>query len=282
MNNPALEEAIKDLAALSADMPQTDLERPWQWGSYDEGIRFAFFRITEELRDLAVRVRQARMEAGRPLSQAQAILGDYHAAYLDLNAAVLGLDEAGLNTPPAEGEWPVRRAIAHILNADLGFYVVASYALARHRSADGRPERISESVWEPMIGMNDAQETALYESSAADLLAYFDGHHRKVVDEFSAITDGELELASYYWEEEPYPLRFRLHRFASHLRQHTIQIDKTIAAIQRLPGEPVRLMRMVEAALADAETARLGAGDCGADLAARSAEHIAGWIRQIR
>ena len=125
MSDLTLEAVVKDLAALAVQMSPADLELPWKWGSYDsEGVRFAFFRIAEELRTLAVRVRQARLAAGRPLTQAQNILAYYHAAYRDLNAAVLGLDEAGFTAPPAEGEWPVRRALAHILNADMGFYVV--------------------------------------------------------------------------------------------------------------------------------------------------------------
>ncbi len=50
------------------------------------------------------------------------------------------------------------------------------------------------------------------------------------------------------------PLRFRLHRFEEHLRQHTIQLDKTLVAIDRVPTEAQRLVRNIYNALADVET----------------------------
>jgi hypothetical protein len=49
------------------------------------------------------------------------------------------------------------------------------------------------------------------------------------------------------------PLRFRLHRFEEHLRQHTIQIDKTLVGIGKPPTEAHRLVRNVYNALADVE-----------------------------
>src|SRR5512146_80830 len=206
MSDLALDLVVNELAALAVPMSPTGLELPWQWGSYDsEGVRFAFFRIAEELRTLAVRVRAARLAAGLPLTQAQNILADHHAAYLDLNAAVFGLDEAGFTTPPSEGEWPVRRALAHILHADMGFFAVVSYALARHRTRDGRPERIPDEAWEPILGLNDAQETALMASPAPDLLSFYAAFHARTLAEFAALTDAELALDSYYWEDEPYP-----------------------------------------------------------------------------
>jgi hypothetical protein len=50
------------------------------------------------------------------------------------------------------------------------------------------------------------------------------------------------------------PIRFRMHRFEGHLRQHTIQLDKTLAVI-RPPTEAHRLVRNIYNALADVETA---------------------------
>src|SRR3712207_6856353 len=41
------------------------------------------------------------------------------------------------------------------------------------------------------------------------------------------------------------PLRFRLHRFDSHLRQHTIQAGKTLEGIGRAPSEAKRLLQLI-------------------------------------
>jgi hypothetical protein len=50
------------------------------------------------------------------------------------------------------------------------------------------------------------------------------------------------------------PIRFRLHRFEEHLRQHTIQLDKTLAGIGRPPTEAYRLVRNIYNVLADVES----------------------------
>ena len=62
----------------------------------------------------------------------------------------------------------------------------------------------------------------------------------------------ELALPSMYWEEYQLSLRFRLHRFDSHLRQHTVQVDKALVEIGQAPTEARRLLRLIYAALAAA------------------------------
>jgi hypothetical protein len=68
------------------------------------------------------------------------------------------------------------------------------------------------------------------------------------------------------------PIRFRLHRFEEHLRQHTIQLDKTLAAI-RPPTEAHRLVRNIYNALADVESSDEPAVDLRAKTAATISEH---------
>jgi len=283
MSEPVFVDTVRALTDLACKISDVDLEKTWVWGSYDEeGLRFVFFRALEEFRTLFVRLAQARTAARRPPSTAQRILAQYHAAYRDYEAAITGLDEIGFTAPPAEGEWPVQRAMAHILGADMGFYVVTRYALERHRSGDGRPERFEDVVYEAYLEIDDERYTALMQRPAGDLLAYHADLHRRILSEFGQISDQEIDLDAYYWEHEPYSLRFRLGRLESHLRQHTIQIDKTLAEIGRLPGEPLRLLRMVYAALAEAEGVRLGAEDIGGALMAETSKKLAGWISEVR
>jgi len=68
------------------------------------------------------------------------------------------------------------------------------------------------------------------------------------------------------------PLRFRLHRFEEHLRQHTIQLDKTLVGIGRPSSEAHRLIRNIHNALADVETERASAEDLRAGAASVIAE----------
>jgi hypothetical protein len=281
MSDTTLIDSVHSLRGMAIKMDEAVLEKPWEWSSYDEGVRFVFFRALEEFRSLAVRLAQARVAVGQAPSQAQRILAQYHAAYRDFEGAVTGLDEAAFTQPPAQGEWPVQRAMAHIVGADMGFYVVVRYALEYHRSGDGRPERFDDAVYDAYLGMNEARYEELMNRPADGLLAYYEILHQRILTEFSLIGDDEIDLPANYWEKETHPLRFRLGRFESHLRQHTIQIDKTLAALGRLPGEPLRLVRMVYAALAEAEGARLGAPDIGTGLVTETAGEISGWVGEI-
>jgi hypothetical protein len=254
--------AVGQFAAVTQAVADPDLDREWAWGDYDsEGVRFAFFRTYEELRELAASTAASRSPR---LSPAQRILAQYHAAYRDLEAALLDLSPAAAIQAPAEGEWPVRKTVAHIVGAELGFYGVVKWALERHRTGDGRPAEIPDEAWDDLVGETEESFQAMTEGSLDSLRAYHAVLHSQVLDEFAGIGDQELALPSRYWEGTAMSLRFRLHRFDSHLRQHTVQIDKTRQAIAGPPSEARRLLRLVYGALAEAEAATLGAWQAGA------------------
>ncbi len=257
-SNP-LTQSIEQFARHLAALPDASLDRPWGWQSYDsEGVRFAFFRTYEDLRDLAARLAQQRARSDRPLTEAEHILAQYHTAYRNLRAALLGLTVEQMQQPPAEKEWPVRGALAHLLGADIGFYVVMRFALDRLRGGETEPARPTEEDWSRISGLDEPGFEALMRGPLDDLLAYFDRQHAGVIETFATLGAEELDAPSLYWEDEPYSLRFRLHRFDSHMRQHTIQIDKTLAALGLLPTETRRLLRLIYAALAEVEGTLIG------------------------
>ncbi len=282
MSTTNLTRAVEQFAALTQDLPDSALQRAWAWGAYDEeGVRFAFFRTYEELRELAAKTAAERLAQGRPASDAQRILARYHEAHRDLQAALLGLGADDANRAPAEGEWPVRRVVAHIVSADLGFYGVTRYALDRHRSGDRRPAEIPDEAWDAILGQDEATIDAILDGPWADLLSYHEAFHQRVLRELADLSEEELATPSIYWEGYPLSLRFRLHRFDSHLRQHIVQIDKTLTSLELLPGEAKRLLRLIYAAWAEAEAAALGAWDAGTDLRHNAAAIIAARTEEI-
>lgn len=269
MLNQALTSALDGLIALTLNLPDAALDISWGWRDYnEEGIRFAFFRTYEELLDLSLALAALRTQTV-PLTPAQRILGQYHAAYLDLRALCLGVSDELATRPPADEEWPAQNALAHLVGADLGFYGVLTFALEKHRAGTWSPaDKITDPDWDRMIGLTEAQYEAFLKQPFA---ALENGHrewHLRILRELSTITEEELALPSTYWEKDPLPLRFRLGRFASHLRQHTIQIEKTLCAVAPLPNEAHRLHRLLHAALADVDAALLGTdpnqGPCAA------------------
>jgi uncharacterized damage-inducible protein DinB len=255
MLDTTLAHAVENFAALMLPLSEKDLERDWVWKDHDEeGIRFAFFVTLQELRHLAVTLSTLRPTP----TPAQHILSQYHAAYMDLQAALLGLSAEDEDKAPAEGEWSVRRAYAHILGADIGFTSVVRYALEGHRAGAWKRERMSDEDELRIIGMTEAEYETLTGGPLEGMLAYHRRFHAEIINEFSRISDEELDLPSTFWEETRFPIRHRLHRYEAHFTQHTIQIDKTLAAIGQAPSESKRLIRKLYAALAEAEGLMIG------------------------
>lgn len=260
MLNPSLTTALASLTTLTLNLPDTALDISWGWRDYTgEGIRFAFFRTYEELLDLALQLQTERAQT-YPLTTAQHILGQYHAAYLDLCALCLGLSDTTAARPPEEGEWSVRDALSHIVGADLGFYGVLTFALEKHRAgAWSSDEKIADADWDRMFDMTEVQYDDFLKSPFNALQTGHRAWHAHILGDFSTITDAELALPARFWEKERMPIGFRLGRFTSHMRQHTIQIEKTLHAISSPPNEARRLLRLLSTALAEVDAALLGA-----------------------
>ena len=279
MNHPALTKAITDFTELMLPFSETDLERQWIWKDHDEeGIRFAFFVTQQELRHLAATLASLRPKP----TVAQHVLSQYHAAYMDLQAAILGVSNEAAERAPAEGEWPVKRTYAHIFGTDINFSIVVRYALEKHRSATWTPEKYSDAEADRLAGISDEDYLALTGGPLDTMVAYHRGMHARLLDEFRSIIDAELDLPSTFWEETRFPIRHRLHRYEAHFTQHTIQIDKTLVAIGQGPTESKRLLRKIYAALAEVEGFLIGAEKIDDAAILTTASSISERVNEIR
>ena len=102
-----------------------------------------FFECTEDLRDVAARIAAWRTRQARPVTEVEHILGQYIIAYQDMKAVLLGMDDRLALQAPAEGEWPLRTILLHILKAQRSFFAICSYALGRARLRDDKPPGMS-------------------------------------------------------------------------------------------------------------------------------------------
>jgi uncharacterized damage-inducible protein DinB len=260
---------------LVKNLPDAELEREWAWGSYkSEGIRFAYFRNYEDLRQLAVQIEHVRAESDRPISDAERILSGYHTAYRDLQAVLSGVEGSLIEEPPSDGEWSIRRTYAHIVGADMGFYVAIKFALDRCHQGEDPLVEIDDETWLNIIGMEDEEVDARMSEPLPGLLAFHKELHVRILNEFAGITDQELEVHAKFWEEETYSLHFRLQRFDAHMRQHTIQIEKTLRALDHTPSESQRLLGLIFAALAQVEGILIGEKDEYLELLSAAAVRI--------
>jgi hypothetical protein len=262
-----LPDAVRKFTLFSHSIPDRDLEAPWSWGDYDEGIRFAFFRTYEQLREMAARLATQRArEIGAP-SEAQQILAQFNAAYWDLEGALIGVNNDMAQIQPAPGEWTVFETIGHIVDADLGFLAINQYGLSQVRAGKEQPDEISDDEFRKLKSSQPLQ-AALEQQSLLSLMDFYQGQKQRIIDAFSDVNDRELDARIWFWENEPMSLRFRLHRFDSHLRQHTIQVQKTLISLRSEKTEAHRLLGLIYAALAELEGTLIGAADLGtAELA---------------
>lgn len=216
-------------------------------------------RTYENLLTLADTVQAARLASGQPMSLAQRALGCYHAAFRDLQAVLVGVGDALAGTAPVEGEWPLREVLLHVVRAERSFFGVIAYALERARSDQDLPLEIPDDVWDG-YWVGDTFEEMRASAPLSGLLRYYAGLHERILAHFATITADELQAPSVFWESGPMTVRFRLYRFDSHLRQHTVQSEKALVAQGWLPTEARPLLRLIYGALARVEAATLGAG----------------------
>src|SRR5581483_2658090 len=249
MTSTDLAQAVFAFAQATHGLADPDLERDYAWRYHDEeGLRFALIGTYHELRDLAATTAAERAAYGRPPTIAQRVLAQYHAAYRDLQAVLLGTDHALATRAPAPGEWPVWVAIWHVVEAEQSFYPRCRYAadqlaagvdpqvmspeekwalLAEEPATD--PARLLSLVYgDPAPSLAEADEApipAAPHATFAEFLEYYDALHRAILRDLGALTDEETLAPSLWWEGELIPVRFRLHRLDAHLRQHTIQVE---------------------------------------------------------
>jgi hypothetical protein len=277
-------QAVEKFASVTCGLSDDDLDREWSWRAYHEGVRFAFFRTYEELRGLAAILITERTTRGNPITTAQHTLAQYHAAYRDFQVVLLGVDEDLIDVSPGKGEWPLRIILGHILAAEREFFARIWHAVQRFREGEDEILEMGAEEVAEFVGGYDDFERTMNRLSLTGILAYYDSLHKRVLRELNAIRGLELEAQSLWWEELPITVEFRLHRLDSHLRQHTVQIEKTLISLEEPPSEAKRLLRLIYAALADVDSTIIGAWDLGKEKRQEKAAMIlqrADEIKQI-
>lgn len=246
-------QSIERLVKASVHLSDADLDRTYAWEEYGEdGLRFALLAAHLQLRETTATVAAARLGAGKPFSEAQRILAQVHEAYRDLTGALAGTSEAEIDAAPPEAQWPLRQVLTHVLQTEKGFLAAIEVALDRART--GGPNEPDEAAFKAK--RKPAEDPS---GSRADALNALFRSHVAILRALDAVSDTELATPSWFWEDKGYPIRFRMHRFEEHLRQHTIQVDKTLVALGHPPTEAERLVRNLHVALAGLESVS-GAG----------------------
>ncbi len=276
----ALHGARADVLAAAADLlaiPEASLTRPWDWiGGGEEEVRYGAYRAFEAL-ELAETASRALLASQPAETHASTIVAAATAARWDLHGLLLRLAEHELDADPGGGEWTIRLTLGHIINGQRAYgWGSAWWAANAHDVNDpGLPPRVPESLYETLPDEATIEAAGTREA----LRERLDGTVDLSAERLAGLPDDRLGHGAR-WSGFPVTIGFRLGRWSSHIREHALQIEKTLAMLQRTATEPERLTRLVLGAYGRAEAVAFGraAGEA-TDNAAR---RVAAGAREAR
>lgn len=271
MSLGSLVSTVRGFAPAALQIDESVLNNPaWHYEPYPAytDVRYALLHTTLELRQLAVQLHAARQQAGTPLTPAQYALAQHHAAFRDFEALLLAFDAEHFTAAPAQGEWPASVILAHVHQVERNFFAAILNTIRSPAPGFLSDEEVAELTGEPVQILPAAEQ--------AEGWARFAQLHAHVLSELAGLSDAHLALPSPYWEPEPWPtIGFRLHRFESHLREHTNQLEKSLAMLGIKRSEGQMLVRQMMAALAEVEGLHIGVEDLASVAVAAAAAQIA-------
>lgn len=261
---PALVDARRDLLAAIDDLrtiPDTSLERPWAWtGGSEVELRYGFYRIAEAIElamlDADVLVRRAGIDRGR----AAELIAPATAARWDLQGMLATLPDAAWDADPGGGEWTIRLTLGHIISGQRAYGVGTGWWLEQAYAADdlSRPSGIPDELWERLP--SDEDEGA---GSPAEVIERLGEVLDFATERLAGLQEERLAVGAR-WSAFPIDIAFRLGRWSSHIREHTIQVEKTLVMLDHEPTEVDRLIRLILAAWGRAESVVYAAAEAGA------------------
>ena len=243
--HPAVVAARAPLAALITDLlavPDDVLERRWRWlpSDIDElDVRYGIYRVHERFESAIAAITVGRGGGeGAPVGPAIPALQAMAVARWELHGALAGLSAADWDADPGDGEWTVRQTLGHIISSQRAYGWFNAWFLSQGFAA-------GEAVRPPAGALpEEPSEDDEAVGTAAEVRARLDD----VVDEnigANAPLDADALRVDARWMGMHIPIDFRLGRYGSHIREHTVQVDKTQAMLRRQPTEVERIIRLV-------------------------------------
>jgi DinB superfamily len=223
----------------------------WDWAGREVNLRYGFYRQYELLEAAGSEV--ARALAGTPSREARDAVAATTSARWQVHGTLAPLDEGLLDQDPGGGEWTLRQTLAHMVNGQRAYTAFNAWWLTKPAGPITADSPMPPQIYIDAAGeeVDDGEGTLGEIRSRLDL----------VVDQGSArfgqLSDDELALPAR-WSGYPVTLAFRQWRWSSHIREHTIQVDKTLAMLGHVPTEVERLVRLVASAYGRLEANAFG------------------------
>lgn len=145
-----------------------------------------------------------------------------------------GLEDDLLDRPPAPDEWPLRETLAHAIGVERSYRANTAHAVAR---AEDEPLSLPEDR-RPQPDPSDTSGGIL------DILSRFAARRAETDAAFAGLTEADLARPAL-WVRHEVDVRFRLHRFGSHLAEHAIQCAKTVSSLGAGGGDARAIARRI-------------------------------------
>src|SRR5207237_1852414 len=202
------------------------------------------------------------------LGQATAARWDLHGLALPWDAATLDRDPGPADGRSADGEWTLRHTLGHVVSTQASYTVRTIYAVHRLRHEPGSPVTAPDERYRRL----SPDEVAV--GSVFDVRERLDDWMDAGIAWLASVDDPAELAAPTTWTGYAVDAAFRLLRWSSHIREHTVQLEKTLVMLGTRPREVDRLLRLVAGAFGGPEGDALGAG-APADAILRDAAGVA-------
>ena len=236
----AIESAAADYLAISDEV----LEHPWTWRDVENDVRYGIYRAAETIE--AASVELEAILAGAPARPpAVRIVAPSTIARWALQGRLAALDDSVLDTVAKDGEWTVRQTLGHTISGQRGYGWASRWWLSIPLGPD-RPKRIPDDVLaraDTELPSDDNEGLGTLAEIRARLDAVLDNDAAR----FARLDAAALAVPAS-WSGTQVDIAFRLARWGSHIYEHTVQLDKTLAWLGHQPTEVERIVRDLHAA----------------------------------
>ncbi|HEX8025276.1 MAG TPA: DinB family protein, partial [Candidatus Limnocylindrales bacterium] len=214
------------------------LDHAWDWDGHEADVRYGVFRAIEAIEAAAAEIGQIlETTGGARRSTAALRVAPATTARWDVHSRLIGLDDAKLDTVAREGEWTLRETLGHIVGGQRGYAVFTAWYW--DRNAVDRPTDDERAAVQAESGLPEESDEAA--GTVPEIRARLDDALDRAGAHFAGLSDADLARPGY-WSGILVNVDFRVGRWSSHLMEHLIQLDKTLAWMGHQPTEIERTM----------------------------------------
>jgi hypothetical protein len=236
--------AIASATAGFLAIPDAALPQPWTWRDVENELRYGLYRAAETIEAASVEL-EANLAGAPARPPATRVIAASTIARWALHGRLASLADSVLDTVAKHGEWTVRQTLGHTVGGQRGYGWASRWWLSIPLGPD-RPRRIPRDVLdraEAELPSDDDEGVGTLGEIRSRLDIVLDDEAFRF-----APLGADLLAVPATWSGTQVDIGFRLARWGSHIYEHTVQLDKTLAWLGHQPSEAQRIVRDIHTA----------------------------------